>query len=106
MVGVIRGRTVAFAERSYAAIPGVRPSLESGGRAGSVSALPMEAAVEVRRHGVAELQPRMSNGHMRARAHSGDWRVGPALSVARCRVSPLEYCLLPAVAMEPVESFL
>lgn len=84
MVGVIRGRTVAFAERSRAAIPGVRPSLESGGRVGSVSTLPMEAlhGVEVRCHGGAELQARMSNWHMRARAHSGDWRVGPALSVA------------------------
>lgn len=86
----------------------IGPALGPGGLVRSVSARPMEAvrAVEVRRHSWfdVELQARLSDLHMMARAHPGDRGVGSALA-RRC-LTPLERCLLPAVAMETVEAFL
>lgn len=108
MVGSIRRRAVAVVERSRAAVTGVRPALRPGVRV--KCACPMETlrAVEVRHHGGldVELQAWLSALHMRAGAHPGDRRVGPALGDARRRLGPLERCLLPAVGVETVKTFL
>lgn len=86
----------------------IGPALGPRGLVRSVSACPMEAmrAVEVRRHGRlgVELQAWLSDLHVMARAHPGDRGVRSALA-RRC-LTPLERCLLPAVAVETVEAFL
>lgn len=95
VMGVVGGRGVAVAEGGGTAVPG----LESGVWAGSVSAPPGQG-LDV------ELEARLSQLHVRARAHPGHRRVGPVLGGARSRLRPLDRRLRPAVAMESVKAFL
>lgn len=95
VVGMVRGRGVAVAEGSGAAVP----MLESGVRVGSVSACPWQGFY-------VELEARLSGWHVRACVHPGHWWVGSALRGARSRLSPLDRRLWPAITVESVKAFL
>lgn len=110
MAAAVRGRGASVVEHGRAALAGAQPALRSGGRVKRVSTCSMGPlrAVEVAHHrGIGvELQAWWSRLRVGAGTHSGDRGVGSALADARRRLRPLQHCLLPAVAMESVETFL
>lgn len=107
MVGVIRWRTVV--ERSRTAMASVRTTLRPGVLIRSISTRSVLSlrAVEMWQCGGLDVELQaLSTLHRRACANPGDRGVGPVLADASCCLTSLKRCLLPAVSMEPVETFL